>query len=32
MAHTCKTCGAVAEDPGHMCDPCGEMTFDMYFT
>jgi hypothetical protein len=24
MAHTCKTCGAVAEDPGHLCDPCGD--------
>ena len=21
MAHTCKTCGAVAEDPGHLCAP-----------
>jgi hypothetical protein len=24
MAHTCKTCGAVANDPGHLCDPCGD--------
>jgi len=23
MAHTCKNCGAVADDPGHLCDPCG---------
>ena len=21
MAYTCKTCGAVAEDPGHLCAP-----------
>jgi hypothetical protein len=26
MEHTCKTCGAVAEDPGHLCDPCGDKT------
>jgi len=24
MAHTCKRCGAVAKDPGHLCDPCGD--------
>ena len=24
MAHTCKNCGAVADDPGHLCDPCGD--------
>jgi hypothetical protein len=24
MAHTCKNCGAVANDPGHLCDPCGD--------
>lgn len=24
MAYTCKTCGAIAEEPGHLCDPCGE--------
>ncbi len=22
MAHTCKTCGAVADSPGHLCSPC----------
>jgi len=21
MAHTCKNCGAVADDPGHLCNP-----------
>lgn len=21
MAHTCNSCGAVADDPGHLCDP-----------
>lgn len=21
MAHTCKSCGAVADDSGHLCDP-----------
>jgi len=26
MAHTCKTCGAVAEDPGHLCAPSTETT------
>jgi len=24
MTHTCKNCGAIAEEPGHLCDPCGE--------
>jgi len=24
MAYTCKTCGAVAHDPGHLCNPCGD--------
>ena len=24
MAYTCKNCGAVANEPGHLCDPCGE--------
>ncbi len=24
MTHTCKNCGAVANDPGHLCDPCGD--------
>ncbi len=24
MAHTCKTCGAVANDPGHLCQPCSD--------
>lgn len=21
MAHTCQNCGAVADDPGHLCNP-----------
>ncbi len=21
MAHTCSTCGAMADDPGHLCNP-----------
>ena len=21
MAHTCDNCGAVADDPGHLCNP-----------
>ncbi len=25
MAHTCKNCGAVADDPGHLCDPTTEL-------
>jgi len=24
MAYTCKNCGAVADAPGHLCDPCGD--------
>jgi rRNA maturation endonuclease Nob1 len=24
MNYTCKTCGAVAEEPGHLCSPCGD--------
>ena len=24
MAYTCKRCGAVAKDPGHLCNPCGD--------
>lgn len=24
MAHTCKSCGAVADDPGHLCNPVVE--------
>lgn len=24
MAHTCKNCGAIADDPGHLCDPTTE--------
>jgi uncharacterized Zn finger protein len=24
MAHSCKSCGAVADDPGHLCDPTQE--------
>ena len=30
MAHTCKTCGAVAEDPGHLCTPSEETTTCSY--
>jgi hypothetical protein len=26
MAYTCKNCGAVAEAPGHLCNPCAEKT------
>jgi predicted RNA-binding Zn-ribbon protein involved in translation (DUF1610 family) len=25
MAHTCKSCGAVADDPGHLCNPTVEV-------
>jgi uncharacterized Zn finger protein len=25
MAHTCKNCGAVADDPGHLCNPSVEV-------
>jgi hypothetical protein len=24
MAHSCKNCGAVADDPGHLCNPTTE--------
>lgn len=24
MAYTCKQCGAVANSPGHLCNPCGD--------
>ncbi len=24
MAYTCKTCGAVAKETGHLCNPCGD--------
>lgn len=24
MAHTCQSCGAVADDPGHLCNPTVE--------
>jgi hypothetical protein len=24
MAYTCKNCGAVADEPGHLCNPCGD--------
>lgn len=24
MAHTCTTCGAVADSPGHLCAPCDD--------
>ncbi len=24
MAYTCKTCGAVADEPGHLCNPCDD--------
>jgi hypothetical protein len=24
MTHTCKNCGAVADDPGHLCNPTTE--------
>ena len=26
MEYTCETCGAVAEEPGHLCNPCGDPT------
>jgi uncharacterized Zn finger protein len=25
MTHTCKSCGAVADDPGHLCNPTVEI-------
>jgi len=24
MAYTCKNSGAVASEPGHLCNPCGD--------
>lgn len=24
MAYTCKSCGAVADYPGHLCNPCDD--------
>jgi len=24
MEYTCKNCGAVADEPGHLCNPCGD--------
>lgn len=24
MTYTCKTCGAVAKAPGHLCSPCDD--------
>ena len=24
MPYTCKNCGAVADAPGHLCNPCGD--------
>ena len=24
MSYTCKTCGALADAPGHLCNPCGD--------
>ena len=24
MAYTCTNCGAVAGEPGHLCNPCGD--------
>jgi hypothetical protein len=24
MPYTCKNCGAVANEPGHLCNPCGD--------
>ena len=24
MADTCKSCGAVSDSPGHLCNPCGD--------
>jgi len=25
MVYTCKNCGAVAPEPGHLCNPCGDL-------
>jgi DNA-directed RNA polymerase subunit RPC12/RpoP len=30
MAYTCKTCGAVAPEPGHLCNPSTETTTCSY--
>ena len=24
MSYTCNNCGAVANEPGHLCNPCGD--------
>lgn len=24
MTYTCKNCGAIADAPGHLCNPCGD--------
>jgi hypothetical protein len=24
MAYTCKRCGALAKEPGHLCSPCND--------
>lgn len=24
MTYTCNNCGAVANEPGHLCNPCGD--------
>jgi hypothetical protein len=24
MAYTCKNCGAIANEPGHLCNPCDD--------
>lgn len=24
MAYSCKTCGALADAPGHLCNPCDD--------
>jgi hypothetical protein len=24
MAYTCKTCGAISDSPGHLCNPCDD--------
>jgi predicted RNA-binding Zn-ribbon protein involved in translation (DUF1610 family) len=26
MAYTCKNCGALADEPGHLCNPCDDVT------
>ncbi|MDP3481297.1 MAG: hypothetical protein Q8R88_16130 [Desulfoprunum sp.] len=30
MAHTCKNCGATADDPGHLCNPTQEIVSCSY--